>query len=70
MAVDEQTFQFCTLCGARSPETTTDYTLISAKFGWRLTRTKTAEGGYSLQWFCPKCWAKRKSDAGPPSSRG
>ncbi|MGZ3417020.1 MAG: hypothetical protein ACXWUG_24695 [Polyangiales bacterium] len=68
MTVDEAHFQFCTSCGTRSPEIETNYTLISAKFGWRLLRTKGAGGEYLLHWYCPKCWSKRKGDGGPPSS--
>jgi hypothetical protein len=59
--VDERNFQFCTGCGTRSPETETNYTLISAKFGWRISRSKNPDGTYTVAWYCPKCWAKRKS---------
>lgn len=69
MAVDEAHFQLCTSCGTRSPEIETNYTLISAKFGWRLLRTKASDGSNVLHWFCAKCWSKRKGDALPPSGR-
>lgn len=58
----------CVDCRKVSPETSTDYTLISAKFGWRLTRIQTAEGNYGLEWRCPSCWAEYKKAKGGPAS--
>jgi hypothetical protein len=43
-------------CGKGAPETDTNYTLISAQFGWRLTRTKQKDGTVTLEWRCPTCW--------------
>jgi hypothetical protein len=53
-------FQTCVGCGKTSPETETEYTLISAQFGWRLTRSTAADGSLILQWRCPTCWAEFK----------
>ncbi len=50
----------CVDCQKQSPETETDYTLISAQFGWRLTRGKAADGSLLLEWRCPSCWAAHK----------
>src|SRR5689334_7949822 len=53
--------QTCVDCQAQSPETETDYTLISAQYGWRLTRSKGRDGSLLLQWRCPSCWTKHKA---------
>ncbi|MGH7437976.1 MAG: hypothetical protein ACRENE_20030 [Polyangiaceae bacterium] len=71
----------CIACHELSPETETDYTLIGAKFGWRLTRAKAADGSLLLAWRCPSCWneykraqaeldadAIRQSSTPPPAS--
>jgi hypothetical protein len=55
-------------CGKRAPETETNYTLISAQFGWRLTRFKGPDGSIVLEWRCPTCWREFKrmrTTAGP-----
>lgn len=48
--------QQCVDCGKHSPATETNYTLISARHGWRLTRLVDAAGRNQLQWRCPRCW--------------
>ena len=53
MPVDRET---CADCGKEAPQTETNYTLISAQFGWRLTRSKTAKGDLLVEWRCPECW--------------
>ncbi|HTQ44988.1 MAG TPA: hypothetical protein VMI75_19645, partial [Polyangiaceae bacterium] len=67
--------QTCVGCGKKSPETETNYTLISAQFGWRLTRYKNPDGSLVVEWRCPACWREYKrarssspDAAGPPSS--
>jgi len=65
--------QTCVTCGKQAPETETNYTLISAQFGWRLTRYKRADGSLVLEWRCPNCWREFKrsrsgSSAGSPGS--
>jgi hypothetical protein len=66
MSAPERHTQVCIGCGARSPEAETNYTLISSRFGWRLHRYKNESGGYVLEWYCPKCWSRRKGE--PPST--
>jgi DNA-directed RNA polymerase subunit RPC12/RpoP len=78
--METRTYQ-CIGCRARSPDVATEYTLISSRFGWRLTRKKNADGSYALEWRCPTCWARFKDERGekmspfgmatapPPSSR-
>jgi hypothetical protein len=56
--------QTCIGCGKKSPETETNYTLISAQFGWRLTRYKNAEGAIVIEWRCPSCWREYKKAKG------
>jgi hypothetical protein len=65
--VDGKT-EVCIKCGKKSPKTDTDYTLISQRYGWRLSREKRA-GVYEVQWYCPSCWATRKASASQPPSR-
>lgn len=65
--------QTCVACGAQSPPTETNYTLISSQFGWRLSRETKADGSFQMEWRCPKCWeahkrAKRHDVDGSPSS--
>ena len=59
----------CVDCRKESPETETDYTLIGAQHGWRLTRTKAADGGFAIDWRCPDCWRAFKC-IGMPSPQG
>jgi hypothetical protein len=72
--------QVCIDCGTLSPETETNYTLISSQFGWRLSRTRAPDGTFNVEWRCPNCWkeykrqkaaaeeAKSASVAPPPTS--
>jgi len=57
--------QTCIGCGKKSPETETNYTLISAQFGWRLTRYRNPEGIIVIEWRCPSCWREYKKTKGP-----
>ena len=61
--------RICTGCQERAPEVSTDYTLISSRFGWRVRRF-VEHGEYVTEWWCPACWAelKRTTD-GPISSQ-
>lgn len=64
--------QTCIDCAKRSPETETNYTLISAQFGWRLTRQRSPTGDISVEWRCPDCWRAFKATKGDsltPSER-
>jgi hypothetical protein len=56
----------CIDCGALSPATQTNYTLISPRHGWRLSRVVDKEGRKIAEWRCPHCWARHKSPATPP----
>jgi hypothetical protein len=62
--------QVCVDCGRQAPETETDYTLISARFGWRLRREKTLDGTIILEWRCPDCWAEFKKSKASSAQRG
>jgi len=53
--------QRCVQCAALAPPTDTNYTLISAKFGWRLSREVRADGTLLMEWRCPTCWEQYKS---------
>ena len=63
--------QTCSDCGKMSPETETNYTLISAQFGWRLTRSRAENGDLIVEWRCAECWRdhkKKKNLSEEPSS--
>lgn len=53
----------CVDCAAIAPETNTSHTLISASFGWRLTRKQLKDGSYRAEWRCANCWRKHKEAA-------
>ena len=53
-------FEVCVVCGIPSPKTDTNYTLISPKFGWRLSRRRAADGTFIVEWRCADCWTKHK----------
>ena len=59
---DEQTTQFCVGCRTKAPDTQTEYTLISSRFGWRLTRRIERDGTFAMEWRCPGCWQKYKAE--------
>lgn len=67
-----RTPETCVGCGKRAPETETNYTLISGRHGWRLSRTATPEG-VLMEWRCPTCWKEHKqsiaSGAASPTKR-
>ena len=52
----------CVDCQATSPSTDTNYTLISARYGWRLVVSSpdSATGQRKAEWRCPKCWENHK----------
>ncbi|MGH7440861.1 MAG: hypothetical protein ACRENE_34725, partial [Polyangiaceae bacterium] len=52
--------EHCADCGKEAPQTETNYTLISAQFGWRLTRSKAPDGSILAQWRCASCWREFK----------
>jgi hypothetical protein len=62
--------QTCIDCGKQSPETETNYTLISAQFGWRLSRRRDKNGDFIVEWRCAECWRehKKKMDNEAPSA--
>jgi hypothetical protein len=56
----------CVACGSEAPETRTEYTLISAQYGWRVIRNRRAPGTTSIEWYCPACWKRRKTATSSP----
>jgi hypothetical protein len=56
--------QTCIDCGKVSPETDTNYTLISAQFGWRLSRRRAPGGDFVVEWRCAECWRDHKKKHG------
>jgi hypothetical protein len=55
--------QTCSDCGKRSPETETNYTLISSAFGWRLSKEPNGTLEPLVKWRCPECWKKFKASS-------
>ncbi|MEO7092597.1 MAG: hypothetical protein ABI175_05050, partial [Polyangiales bacterium] len=71
MESSERKAHVCCDCKARSPETDTNYTLISSRYGWRLSRHVASDGTFLVEWRCPRCWERykaRKSDSIMPGS--
>jgi hypothetical protein len=62
-ADDSHTRHRCVDCGVLSPKTDTNYTLISARHGWRLIRRLNEAGANVLEWRCPGCWQKFRRPA-------
>ena len=58
---EEKTSHTCVDCGTTSPVTETNYTLISARHGWRLTLAQDEKGVRVMQWRCPTCWTRFRS---------
>lgn len=59
----------CTDCGTRVPPQDDESSLISMKYGWRLTRVVGPSGGASLEWRCPRCWVKFRDQRKPSDAR-
>jgi len=55
----------CADCGGESPETNTNYTLISQQHGWRLVLHSDASGRRFAEWRCPKCWTQHREKKRP-----
>jgi hypothetical protein len=51
----------CVDCRRAAPQTNTAHTLLSASFGWRLSRSKAADGTPGVEWRCAACWRLRKA---------
>ena len=62
MADEDRNQQICVGCRTRAPDTQTEYTLISSRFGWRLTRRIERDGTFAMEWRCPACWQRYKTE--------
>lgn len=60
---DKQDLIRCVGCNSVQPQTDTHYTLISSRYGWRLSRTFDDTGKKVLEWRCPKCWSEHRERA-------
>jgi len=47
----------CVDCGALSPPTDPERSLIGENAAWRLTRKPTSDGRLMLEWRCPRCFS-------------
>jgi hypothetical protein len=50
----------CADCGAVAPKTRTAHSLIGARHGWRVVRSRAPDGREQVQWRCPTCWSAYK----------
>jgi hypothetical protein len=66
--MEERKAHVCCDCRTRAPETDTNYTLISSRYGWRLSRNVAADGTFSVEWRCPRCWERHKQTKLPSST--
>jgi hypothetical protein len=57
--------RLCVDCRTVSPATQTSYTLISARYGWRLSFGAGKDGRKVAEWRCPACWGLRKNPKRP-----
>ena len=55
----------CVDCGKTPPATDTNYTLISSRHGWRLTRGADQNGQRVMEWRCPDCWQAHRKKITP-----
>ena len=55
----------CVDCGKKAPATDTNYTLISSRHGWRLTRGADKAGQRVMEWRCPSCWLAHRKKQDP-----
>lgn len=62
--VSDRDLPRCVDCGAVAPPTGTNYTLISSRFGWRLTRMRTLSGRSVMEWRCPTCFSRSRVKEG------
>jgi hypothetical protein len=67
VSMSTREFEVCVVCGIQSPKTDTNYTLISPKFGWRLSRRPADDGTFIVEWRCHECWTKYKEKQGESS---
>jgi hypothetical protein len=56
--------QICVDCNAKSPQTETNYTLISSRYGWRLSLQSNPDGRRVSVWRCPTCWERHRRPRG------
>jgi hypothetical protein len=59
----EPTVHVCVGCGIGSPVVATNYTVITSRYGWRLTQREHAamsspRSSAVVEWRCPGCWAQ------------
>jgi hypothetical protein len=62
--MESHTDNKCVDCGKAPPITETNYTLISARHGWRLTRGADRDGQRVMEWRCPNCWLAYRKKQG------
>ncbi len=61
MTAQSQPERKCASCGVPAPGVQTDFTLISARHGWRLRRTVLGDGSILMEWHCPTCWKQHRA---------
>jgi len=56
----------CVACGTEAPDEAGELTLISARYGWRLSRRRDASGSVAFEWRCPACAERVRSERRSP----
>lgn len=66
----------CHDCGAEAPAADTNYTVVTSRYGWRLTRVTAdaqaddgSEPTSSVEWRCPSCWQRYNGRAVASAAR-
>jgi hypothetical protein len=60
-ASQTQSKRVCAACRQTAPADASEYTLIGSRYGWRVTKSTTAEGSILLEWRCRECFAKHRA---------
>lgn len=57
--------EVCAGCGVAAPTACTNYTVISSRYGWRLSHVEGEPSARAVEWRCPTCWAKFRAQGQP-----
>ena len=63
----------CCDCGIAPPRSNNEAdpestSLISMRYGWRVSRREESTGEFTIEWRCPDCWRRYKSQLESPAT--
>ncbi len=58
METAESRIHQCADCRKHTPVNSANYTLITCRYGWRLTHGSGRDGRKFVEWRCPSCWSR------------